>query len=304
MRYLIVLALVVCGARSFAADLNLPKPYLPPELSQKEKMAQELDNKALWYRDASEWMMARTIYSGLATDPNTRIATNGKRWDMEVGKRIPLFTWDNESPHDAWSIGIDGGILASLTRIKGTTTSVFATETFDGFFGINLGRAFDGHIIMLRTGHLSAHLVDNSPRINILPVTYSQFWTEFIFGENFVHPSEMSRWDVYSQFSVGANYVARPKPRGPRLAFGTTIAYHFSSPDSLAFIVSGNVLKAGVESQKAHYNLFAGIGNTNHALATKRPFRIGVSHYAGSDHRNQLYFEKERFTAVEAQIEF
>lgn len=256
-----------------------------------------------WYRDSGEWIANRTTRVGISTEPTSKILSDGKRYDVTLGKRIPLDSWSEESLSESWSVGIDGGMLASLERYKNGGRLTFATNTFDGFFGAWLARAVDGTIVMLRLGHLSAHLVDNSPDI-LRRTIYNQFWNEIIIGQEFPNPELRSNWDLYFQGSVGLNYTSAPIQKNPRASFGISAGYCLDGPDSLAVVSSADMLHAGVIGQASSYSYFLGLGYLQRPNSTHRPFRVGATALRGSDPRNQFYANKANFTALELQTEF
>ncbi|RZA08482.1 MAG: hypothetical protein EOP11_04745 [Proteobacteria bacterium] len=256
-----------------------------------------------WFRSAGDYMAHRTERWGVPTDPNTKILTDGTRFDTALGKRISLLTWGDEEFHKAWSFGIDGGMLASLRKESRNGSLVFATHTFDGFFGAYVSYLNNGWLAMFRTAHLSAHLVDNAPEIGD-SVSYSQFWNEFVVGKTFPAPEVVSHWEVHLQGSVGLNNTSTPKGRQPRAALGISGAYALNHNGKLSVLVSGDALRAGVEGQKNSYAMFLGLGSLNRPGSTIRPYRVGISHLAGSDYRNQYYQRKQSFTSLEASTEF
>lgn len=256
-----------------------------------------------WFRNAGEYIAYRTVRPGLATDTGTKIFTDGKRFDTAVGKRASLYTWDEEGPATAYTFGIDGGMLASLERYNRNGHLVFATNTFDGYFGAFLAKSWKGWILMARYAHLSAHLVDNSPQI-LTPVNYSQFWTELKVGKTFPAPEKESDWEIHLQGSVGLNSSSMPAAKQPRASFGVSAAQALSGLDSYALIASADALRAGVEGQKPTYSIFAGLGNISRPGSKRRPFRVGVVHFSGSDYRNQLYTQKQKWTTAEVSLEF
>lgn len=293
MKNLLAFALLVAGS-SFAADLP---PASTPKDMEPEKPA------ALWYRDAGEYLSSRSTRMGFPTDVNTKIVSDGKRFDASVGKRIPLLVWKEKSLADAWVLGVDGGMLASLERFKRGDKLTFATNTFDGFFGAFLAYGHEGWIFLLRTAHLSAHLVDNSPQI-LSAVSYNQFWNELIVNKSFPAPEKESDWDLALQGSVGLNNTSSPENDQPRASLGLSYGKALSGPDSLALVASADALRAGVEGQKPTYALFLGIGTLNRPNTTHRPFRAGIAHFTGSDYRNQFFFKKQRWTTFEVSAEF
>ncbi len=256
-----------------------------------------------WFRDAGDYIAHRSVRMGMATDPSSKIFSDGKRFDATLGKRLSLYTWGQESPASAWTFGVDAGMLASLQRYSRNNQLTFATNTFDGFFGVFVGGGWDGWIVLLRAAHLSAHLVDNSPRI-LTPIAYSQFWEEIIVGKSFPHPEEKSDWDFHVQGSVGMNHTSAPKYRQPRAAFGMSFGHALYGPDTLAILASGDVLRAGVNAQRPTYSFFAGIGSLNRPESTMRPFRVGVAFLRGSDYRNQLFSQRQKWTTLEVSTEF
>jgi hypothetical protein len=257
----------------------------------------------VWFRNAGEWLSTRTVRQGIATDATTKLITNGKRFDVTIGKRIPLFNWKEKSLSSVLTLGIDGGMMASLNRFKQGNNPAFATETFDGFFGAFIGYTEGGNVFLLRTAHLSAHLVDNSPLIGI-GSQYNQFWTEVIVGQNFPAPEEEADWDLYFQISAGRNYRSIPAPNGVRTQAGVSVGKCLSGLNSLAVLASADLLRQGASRQDPHYSAFLGLGYLNRPNSTHRPLRFGFSWQGGSDHRNQLHSRKSRFMGLEIQTEF
>lgn len=256
-----------------------------------------------WFRNAGEYIAFRTVRPGLATDTGTKLITDGKRFDPSIGKRVSLLSWDEEGPATAWSFGIDGGMLASLQRYKRNGQLTFATNTFDGYFGLYFARAWKGWIAMIRYAHLSAHLVDNSPQF-LNPVSYNQFWPELIVSKTFPSPEKSSDWEIHLQGNVGMNHTSLPKARQPRAGFSVQAGKEFNGKDSLAALVSADALRAGVNGQRPSYSFFAGIGRLTRANSTRRPFRVGVAHFTGSDYRNQLFYQKQEWTTFVLGLDF
>jgi hypothetical protein len=256
-----------------------------------------------WFRSAGDYMAYRTERWGVPTDPSTKVITDGKRFDTSIGKRISLLTWGDDEFKKAWSFGIEGGMLASLYRYSKDGSLTFATHTFDGFFGAYVGYMKKGWIAMLRTGHLSAHLVDNAPEI-LNGVSYSQFWNEIIVGKTFPAPAESSLWEVHVQGSLGLNNTSTPKGAQPRAALGVSGAYALRGDGKVAVLASADALRAGVEDQRNSYTAFVGVGSLNRPHSTIRPWRAGFAHFFGSDWRNQYYQRKQNWTAFEASTEF
>lgn len=257
-----------------------------------------------WFRNAGEYLSSRSTRSLAPTDVNTKIITDAKRFDVSLGKRIPLIRWAEDDLHTGWAIGVDGGMLASLVRYMNDGRLTFATNTFDGFFGGWIGFTHgSGWLAMFRTAHLSAHLVDNSP-LFANPVAYSQFWNEIVIGKSFPETRRPSDWDLHIQGSVGMNNTATPRTDQPRATLGVDLGFCLSGPDSLAIITSADALRAGVLAQRDTYGLFLGIGYLNRPENTRRPFRAGVAHFTGSDYRNQLFLNRQRWTTLEVATEF
>lgn len=256
-----------------------------------------------WFRHAGEYLATRSTRMGAPTDVNTKVITDGKRFDLSIGKRIPLYTWDEQGPASAWSVGIDGGMLASLARYDRAGSLTFATNTFDGYFGAYIGLVRDGWMVMLRTAHLSAHMVDNNPRI-LTPVAYSQFWNEIILGHTFPMPEEASHWELHVQGSLGLNNTSLPRAKQPRASLGASIGYALSASGQWAVLASVDALRPGVSLQKNAYTYFLGLGSLNRPGSTFRPYRVGLAHYRGSDYRNQNYNVTHKFTAFEISAEF
>lgn len=256
-----------------------------------------------WFRDVGEYISTRSVRPGISTDPTTKLLTDGQRYDVTVGKRIPVYSWGEESLSEGYAVGVDGGMFASLQRLTHTGRLIFGTNTFDGFFGAWAGAVKDGWLYMFRTAHLSAHLVDNSSNF-YNPVSYSQFWNSVIIGKSFPSPAKESDWQLHLQGELGLNNTSSPAAKQPRWESGVDFGYALKGPDSLAFLLSADVLNAGVQGQKSHYSYFAGLGYLVRPQTKHRPLRFGVTRLDGSDHRNQYYMNKDRFTAFEVQAEF
>lgn len=255
-----------------------------------------------YYRNAGEWIASRTVRSGLPTEPSALLLTNGKRYDVTLGKRLDIVNWGETSLWESFSFGVDGGMNGSFTRLNQGGRLTFATETFDGFFGAYLARAWRGNIAMLRTAHHSAHLVDNSPSI-LRATQYSQFWTEIIFGRSFPHPDRASRWDLYVQGRLGVHHRSMPKGQGLRTALGVNGGYAFSDPDSLAALFSLDYERAGVVGHLNHYGAFVGLGFLSRTESKRRPFRAGFNWQWGADHRHQFFYKKSSFPSFQIQTE-
>ena len=279
------------------------EPATKPTRSIKQSTA-KAEARAPWFPSASEFLSYQTQRPALATDPSTKISTDGKRYDMTVGSRIPVHSWAEDEVGYGWSVGFDGGMLASLERYELNGKLTFATETFDGFFGAYLARAAGSWLLMLRTAHLSAHLVDNSPRVLNNTTIYNLFWNEFLAGYFFRDPTKAQPWNLYMQGSLGANNVAEPRQSNPRATLGLTFNHQLDGPDSLGVILSADSLRAGIAGQKMHYAYFAGIGRAGSLQSTMRPWRAGVTMFRGSDHRNQNYSHTNHFTAFTIQTDF
>jgi hypothetical protein len=294
-KFVLSLALFCAPTLLFAAEGD-PLPEAPKATAEKEAQ--------LWFRNAGEYISTRSTRMGFPTDVNTKILTDGKRFDVSVGKRIPLYTWEEKSLSEAWVFGIDGGMLASLERFSRSGNLTFGTYTFDGFFGAFAGKAWDGWLALLRTAHLSAHLVDNSPQVTSA-VSYSQFWNELIVAKTLPGPEKISDWDLHIQGSVGLNNTSTPKGKQPRASLGVGFGHTLDgTPDGLALLASADALRAGVEGQRPSYSFFAGIGTLNRPQSKSRPFRAGLAHFTGSDYRNQYYARKQRWTTFELSAEF
>lgn len=299
--YLLLATLSLFPLSTFAEEGSpLPEATVPRGAYTRSAKPQE---KKPWFRNAGEYMSSRSTRMGFPTDVNTKIITDGKRYDVSVGKRIPLYTWSEKSLSEAWVFGIDGGMLASLERFSRAGKLTFGTNTFDGFFALFISKSWDGWLAMLRSAHLSAHLVDNSPQVTGA-VSYSQFWNEIIVGKTFPNPEKESEWDLHLQGSVGLNNTSAPVEKQPRAALGGSFGYALQGPDSLALLASADMLNAGVQGQKPTYAYFAGFGTLNRPNSTRRPFRAGVAHYRGSDYRNQFFNKRQKWTTFEISAEF
>lgn len=256
-----------------------------------------------WFRGPGEYIANRSLRVGLPTETASKMLLDGKRFDVTLGKRLPIFTWGEEGPASAWTAGIDAGMLASLQRYNSGGRLTFATNTFDGFFGAFLAKAWNGWLVMGRFAHLSAHLVDNSPNI-LNPVGYSQFWEEVIVGKTFPSPEVESDWELHVQGSAGFNHTSVPVHRNPRAGLGLSFGHSLSGPGTLAVLGSADVLRAGVIGQKPSYSFFLGMGTLNRPGSKIRPFRVGLAHLSGSDYRNQNYNKKHEWTTVEISTDF
>lgn len=256
-----------------------------------------------WFRDAGEYIAFRTTRMGDPTGTNSKIFTDGKRYDVSLGKRLSLLTWSEEGPATAWTAGIDGGMLASLARYSRNGQFTFATNTFDGYFGAYVATGFDGWLVLARFAHLSAHLVDNAPQI-LNPIAYSHFWEEIVVGKTFPAPNIESHWEIHAQGSIGLNHTSVPDKNNPRAGLGIDGGYAFSGPHSYALLASADLYRAGVENQKPSYRAFLGFGTLNRPGSTQRPFRAGLAHFRGSDYRNQLLAKRNNWTAFEVSTEF
>jgi len=256
-----------------------------------------------FFRSAGEYLSHRSVRMGLPTATNPVLLTDGKRFDATLGKRLNLLEWSVKSPANAWFAGIDAGVLASLQRYNRAGQLIFATNTFDGFFGAYLGKALDGWLFLARFAHLSAHLVDNSPNI-LNPVSYSQFWEEVVVGKTFPNPEVASPWEVHLQGSVGLNHSSFPANKQPRASLGVSAGHALGGLNSVALLASADVLRAGVQNQKPSYAAFLGLGSLNRPDSTTRPYRAGLAFHRGSDYRNQNYNRKQNWTTFELSTEF
>gem|GEM_PF-7118407 len=292
--------LLSINARSEEAIPLPPSPPAAPAPSSNEPPPENL----LWFRNAGEYLASRSTRTMLPAEVSTKIITDGKRFDVSVGKRISMLRWSEDGRHSGWSAGVDGGMLASLVRYTNAGRLTFATNTFDGFFGLYVGHATpDGWLGIFRVAHLSAHLVDNSPRF-LTPVGYSQFWNEIIVGKTFPNPTELSDWDLHLQANLGLNNTSTPASDQPRAGLGVDYGYAFNGPDSMGLIATADASRAGVMNQKLTYAFFLGMGYLKRPQTTHRPFRAGLAYFRGSDYRNQLFFEKQNWLTFEVATEF
>jgi len=276
----------------------------PPIVAETPSPLEPSPEKQLWYRNAGEYLASRSTRSTLPTDVNSKIITDAKRFDMSVGKRLPIFRWSEDGRHSGWSAGMDGGMLASLVRYTNNGKLTFATNTFDGFFGFYIGHTTpEGWLGIFRMAHLSAHLVDNSPRFQN-PIGYSQFWNEIIVGKTFPAPIEISEWDLHLQANVGLNNTSTPASDQPRAGVGVDFGYALDGPDSLALVASADANRAGVVNQRITYAFFLGAGYLKRPHTTHRPFRFGLAYFRGSDYRNQIYFDRQNWLTFEVAAEF
>ncbi|NUM89788.1 MAG: hypothetical protein HUU37_11325 [Bdellovibrionales bacterium] len=285
--------------------LDLPKAEIPQDLFPNEGKRRPGSRLRPWHADAAEWAAYRTQRPGMPTDPSSKILTDGQRYDITIGNRIPLLIWGLDDGFKSWSFGLDGAMMASLSRYKKDGKLTFATETFDGMFGAFLTRTTGRWIWMARTGHVSAHLVDNSPDyLKADPLAYNVFWYELVSTFNVVSPEAKSDWDLYFQGSVGWNYVALPQANNPRSGFGATYGHQLNGPDSLALIATADVVRPGITGQKPIYSAFLGAGFLARPESTRRPFRMGVTAFRGSDHRNQYFTRRNKFAAFTIHTDF
>lgn len=285
-----------------AEKIPLPQSQVAQETYPDANLPQ-MDDSRLWFRNVGEYIANRTVRSGLANDTNTKMNTNGTRFDVSLGKRIALLKWHEHSNLAGWAAGVDAGMLASLDRFQRAGKLTFATNTFDGSFGAWVGYSDkDGWIALFRTAHLSAHLVDNNPQVTAAS-SYSQFWNEIIVSKSFPGPTETSEWDLQLQASVGLNNTSFPSSEQPRATGGVSYGHAFDGPDSIAWLLSADVLRPGVKGQLPTYAYFAGIGSLNRPNTTTRPFRIGVAHYTGSDYRNQYFYKTQKFTVFQVALD-
>ncbi|HEY8278867.1 MAG TPA: hypothetical protein VIH99_04545 [Bdellovibrionota bacterium] len=274
-------------------DPTLSPPFAQPRLESDP-----------WFRNPGEFLSSRSIRMSVPNEVNTKIITDAKRFDVSLGKRVPLLAWGEEGLYEGWAIGVDGGMLASLVRYSNNGRLTFATNTFDGTFGAFVGFTNgDGWLGMFRTAHLSAHLVDNSPRF-LTPIGYSQFWNEVTIGKSFPEWRNPSSWDLHFQGTVGFNNTSAPAAQQPRGSFGMDFGHTLSGPDTLAILASGDVLRAGVVNQPVSYTFFLGLGYLNRPETSHRPFRMGVVWFRGSDYRNQLYFNRQNWVTFQLATEF
>jgi hypothetical protein len=262
----------------------------------------ESDSQA-WFRNEGEYAAYRSTRSGVMTEDNTEVVTDGLRYDAAVGKRIPLFTWGEEGKAEGWSAGIDGGMLASLRRQTVNGSLTFSTNTFDGHFGAFLGYIAEGWLFMFDTGHLSAHLVDGISTYQT-PIRYSRFWNELMVGKSLFDPNGTDPVEVYFQGSIGANNTSTPNAHNPLWGLGVDLGAELSGPDSIAILATADASNAGVSGQTTTYSEFLGIGYLSKPNTVHRPFRVGASHFHGSDYRNQLFAQTQNFTAFEVQTTF
>lgn len=268
-----------------------------------DSIGPELRKDPRWYRTPGEWIAARTTRDGLTLEPVAKILSDGKRFDVGLGKRVPVFSWGEESLTKAWSAGFDGGMMVTMFRGRENTNVTFATENFDGFFGAYVARSLYNTIYMLRVAHVSSHLVDNNPRV-LTAIPYSRFWLEAIVGRTFPAVDSSSPWNLHIQGALGFNFTSDPARDSMRYLFGFDLGYNLFGPDSLAIISSFDLRHTGVAGQSHYFATFLGLGRTKRPETTNRPWRIGVSHHWGSDYRNQYFRNTDKFTSMEVQLEF
>jgi hypothetical protein len=258
----------------------------------------------LWYRNAGEFLASRSTRTLAPTDVSTKIVTDAKRFDVSVGKRIPVYSWNTESPTDTWSVGVDGGMLASLIRYSNEGRLTFATNTFDGYFGAWVGFVrSSGWMALFRTGHLSAHLVDNSPQV-LNAIAYSQFWNEVIVAKSFPRLDQERDWNLHLQASLGANNTSTPPLDQPRASLTADFGYALHGPDSLGILATADALRAGVANQAVSYTFFLGMGYLPRPQTRHRPLRAGLAYFRGSDYRNQLFQNRQNWLTFELAAEF
>jgi hypothetical protein len=279
------------------ATFSLPKAVVNPELFTDETQKPN----PLWFRSVGEWLSYRSVRPGLSTEPTSKILTDGGRFDTTIGKRIPIYSCGTGLTK-GFVFGGDAGMLASLRRLKSSGAGVFATETFDGFFGLFTGYTNQGYLAILRWGHLSAHLVDDHPSV-ASAINYSHFWGELLLGKTWPDVNKPSNWNLHIQGSVGLNYMSAPPQDNPRYKGGVDLGYSPWGPDALAFLTSGDLEHAGVLGQSQNYAAFAGIGFLGRPESTHRPMRVGVTKVWGADHRNQFYNTTNSFVGAEIQVE-
>lgn len=289
--------------KTFAEEANKLDTLEAPPVTESPAKPPRLTGP--WYRNNSEWVASRTIRDGLMGDePTTKILTDGKRYDMSIGKRFPLISFGEESLTRGWSAGFDGGMLVTLFRADSRNTSnvTFASENFDGFFGGYLARALDDTILMYRIGHVSSHLVDNNPRVT-RAIPYSRFWQEVIISQTLSSILDPSLWDIHVQGALGANFMSEPKMSNPRALIGIDVGRTLGEPGGVSLILSADARRPGVKNQIPNYSAFIGIGRLKRPETLGRPFKIGIAHHWGSDYRNQYYRQRTSFTAFEVQLE-
>lgn len=274
------------------------------ETTDNESTAKK--RRTYWYRDVGDWIADVTVRETVMNQPSSKIITNGKRFDVQIGERMPLWTINPKNRTTGWSIGIDGGVATTLSRADQTSTGqkdlVFATETFDGHFGAYVAYGKRNYALMVRAGHLSSHLVDNSPQINNF-ISFSHFWTELAAVWSLTPPRKLRNWGGKLFGSIGFNWKVTPEERQPRAQLGLTLYHHLRGYDSLAIIGSADAFNQGIENQNIHWNFFIGIGYPKRAYSKKRPWRIGFNGMAGGETRNQFFSEDTYFTGVALQME-
>jgi hypothetical protein len=109
-----------------------------------------------WYRDSGEYLASRSARKTFPTGVNSKIITDAKRFDVSLGQRIPVFGGNEQDLSDGWAMGVDGAMLASLVRYTNEGRLTFATNTFDGTFGLWGGFTNgDGWLAIFRAAHLS-----------------------------------------------------------------------------------------------------------------------------------------------------
>lgn len=278
-------------------------PPIPEAAQRKSEYISEF-KAPYWYRAPEEWISGQTVRNTLSNQPASHIYTDGKRFDVALGKRKVLFTWGRRGRTTAWVLGFDGGVGTTLTRVEksGSSDLVFGTETFDGHFGGFIGRGSGDFIWLARIGHLSAHLVDNSPRLS-QSISYSRFWVEGIVNYSFVPLHEKKPWALSAQAMIGANYKSTPSKKNPRYGIGITGSFQFWGFDSWGLIFDADLHNPGVENQDPHFNIFVGLGHPKHAYTTNHPWKIGINHMGGSESRNQFFTEDTGFTSLAIQMD-
>ena len=87
MKQLILLLLFAASFPAYSNDEELPPVNIDKDSVAIEK---KTDDKS-WYRNSGEWVASRTVRVGIPTEPASKIVTDGKRYDITVGKRFPFF---------------------------------------------------------------------------------------------------------------------------------------------------------------------------------------------------------------------
>lgn len=264
------------------------------------------NKKDYWYRSLGDWVASIGIRDNLMIEPNTKILSDGKRYDVSIGKRISLL----HSPHRnikklGWSFGISASMTASLRLLDGKNENnslIISTEHFEGLFGLYWGMVHKSWLLMAQVGHVSSHLVDNNLEV-LNYIIYSRFWIELTIGKQFPNMRNNYKWRLYLQNSIGYNFKTEPEKSGIRLLTGMDLSFRLGGIRALSLITSIDFRDLGVREQKSHYTAFLGVGYPKYFYLGNRPWRFGVSYLKGGDYRNQFYQREDEYMALTWQME-